>query len=170
MSGLLISGFVVGGFGLLVLIIGAILMATAKACTAADEACNSSKNRKKAGIGMVVMGCVLGVVGGVLLFLEYRSNDKYIVVDRSKIDNMENRRINILQMDKCMENCEGKIGDEFALCGSRCRKMIHNHDDFERIQEQNQKVQQSENCMKRCEGKIGQDQIDCLNECIQPKA
>lgn len=74
MSGLLISGFVVGGFGLLVLIIGAILMATAKACTAADEACNSSKNRKKAGIGMVVMGCVLGVVGGVLLFLAYRKS------------------------------------------------------------------------------------------------
>jgi len=71
-SALLISGLVVGGFGLLVLIIGAILMATAKDCNTADEACNGVKNRKKAGIGMVVMGCVLGVIGAVLLILKYR--------------------------------------------------------------------------------------------------
>lgn len=84
MSGLLISGLVVGGFGLLILIIGSILMATAKACTTADEACNSVKNRKKVGVGMAVMGCVLMVVGGVLLFLKYRHRDKKVIVSNSR--------------------------------------------------------------------------------------
>lgn len=69
MGKLFVAGLVIGGFGLLILIIGGILMATAKACTNADEECNSSRNRRRAGIGMVVMGCVLCAVGAVLLFL-----------------------------------------------------------------------------------------------------
>jgi len=115
-SALMIAGLAVGGFGLLILIIGSILLATAKVCSTADEACNSVKNRRKVGIGMVVMGCVLVVSGGIMLIYSYKNNTvaKNVTV-LNDVHVFETKGV-----EDCVKQCTD-TGRGIELCSRSCK-------------------------------------------------
>lgn len=134
LSGASIAGIVVGSIGLLILLIGIALIASgSKPCEFVDEACDAAKNRKKAGIGMVVVGIVMVIIGVIILIVEYRKESLNRILDTDVLEDSpdyDNYRVSESYKNQAVRggaDCIQKCADELAFHGNdseflTCRK------------------------------------------------